>query len=247
MRLRRGIDKKQCEVCSHTFTVKDERYSRTCSRKCAAALRLREGTNSTHGSEADRNKRRAVRNCKAMVRRAQTKVKNALRPCQSGLCGNRGVSYAAKWCEQCRTAFLSLPYGTTGYRSLVCNRCFCHVEPRGKYKAGKYCAECEREVAREQSRRLPSNHRARARRYGCEYDSSVNLSKLMKRDNNQCQYCGVKVVRSREHREDRATLDHVVPMAKGGGHTWNNVKLACWVCNTVKGDEFSGMGAEFLQ
>ena len=30
--------------------------------------------------------------------------------------------------------------------------------------------------------------------------------------------------------------DHVVPLAKGGTHTWDNVKLAHFRCNTLKRD-----------
>jgi 5-methylcytosine-specific restriction endonuclease McrA len=34
-----------------------------------------------------------------------------------------------------------------------------------------------------------------------------------------------------------ATLDHVVPISKGGGITdLNNVVIACWPCNNKKGD-----------
>jgi 5-methylcytosine-specific restriction endonuclease McrA len=33
----------------------------------------------------------------------------------------------------------------------------------------------------------------------------------------------------------RATLDHVVPLALGGTHTWDNVAAAHWFCNMQKG------------
>ena len=34
------------------------------------------------------------------------------------------------------------------------------------------------------------------------------------------------------------TIDHVKPLAKGGSHTWGNVKLACFLCNCRKGSRF---------
>ena len=31
-----------------------------------------------------------------------------------------------------------------------------------------------------------------------------------------------------------ATLDHIIPMSKGGGHTWDNVQIAHAICNSRK-------------
>ena len=36
---------------------------------------------------------------------------------------------------------------------------------------------------------------------------------------------------------DYPTCDHVVPLSKGGDHTYENIRLACWACNTAKGAE----------
>ncbi|PIB36129.1 HNH endonuclease [Reichenbachiella sp. 5M10] len=58
---------------------------------------------------------------------------------------------------------------------------------------------------------------------------------LFKRDQNMCQYCGVK--------ED-LTIDHLIPRSKGGKSVWNNLVTACQSCNSKKGDrnlEHTGM------
>jgi 5-methylcytosine-specific restriction endonuclease McrA len=47
----------------------------------------------------------------------------------------------------------------------------------------------------------------------------------------KCCYCAV-VVRSEE-----ATWDHVVPRSKGGSTSWENIVLACKVCNARKADK----------
>jgi len=47
------------------------------------------------------------------------------------------------------------------------------------------------------------------------------------RDDHTCQYCGL-------HTRD-LTLDHVIPRAKGGKHTWDNLVSACSPCNHRKG------------
>lgn len=37
--------------------------------------------------------------------------------------------------------------------------------------------------------------------------------------------------------EKRLTIDHVVPLSKGGKHEWTNVVTACSTCNNKKGDK----------
>jgi 5-methylcytosine-specific restriction endonuclease McrA len=50
---------------------------------------------------------------------------------------------------------------------------------------------------------------------------------IFARDGWVCQYC--------ESRSD-LTVDHVIPRAKGGGSTWDNVVACCAPCNRRKGD-----------
>ena len=33
------------------------------------------------------------------------------------------------------------------------------------------------------------------------------------------------------------SIDHIIPMAKKGGHVWNNVQIAHIICNSEKGDK----------
>ena len=57
----------------------------------------------------------------------------------------------------------------------------------------------------------------------------VNLTRMnvFKRDNFECQYCGLG---------KDLTLDHVLPKARGGKSTWKNLVTACKRCNAKKGD-----------
>jgi 5-methylcytosine-specific restriction endonuclease McrA len=49
------------------------------------------------------------------------------------------------------------------------------------------------------------------------------------RDGYKCQYCGTKCLIS------ELTYDHVVPRAKGGRTTWENIVTCCYPCNYKKG------------
>ena len=55
----------------------------------------------------------------------------------------------------------------------------------------------------------------------------VNRREVLRRDHHTCQYCG-----SSRH----LTLDHVIPLSKGGQHSWDNVVTACQQCNQRKSD-----------
>jgi len=54
------------------------------------------------------------------------------------------------------------------------------------------------------------------------------------RDRNRCQYCGNKFSSS------ELSLDHVIPISRGGKSTWENVVCACLKCNVQKGNRLPG-------
>lgn len=56
----------------------------------------------------------------------------------------------------------------------------------------------------------------------------VSRYMLYKRDKGKCAYCG------KEISQHEATVDHVIPKARGGEHVWENVVLACKKCNCKK-------------
>lgn len=55
----------------------------------------------------------------------------------------------------------------------------------------------------------------------------LSRENVFKRDSFTCQYCGT---------QKELTLDHLVPKAKGGKSSWNNLVTACKSCNSKKGN-----------
>lgn len=55
-----------------------------------------------------------------------------------------------------------------------------------------------------------------------------NRKNVLRRDGFRCQYCG-------RQRSD-LTIDHVIPIAVGGKHAWENVVACCQRCNNLKAD-----------
>jgi 5-methylcytosine-specific restriction endonuclease McrA len=79
----------------------------------------------------------------------------------------------------------------------------------------------------------------RARMAGVETDPGVTVPALRKIHGDNCCYCGIEMTFTRGKRGDgiaphRATLEHVLPITKGGSHTFANTALACHRCNVTK-------------
>lgn len=105
--------------------------------------------------------------------------------------------------------------------------------------------ECRDEARRVRAKAYGHNHRSRARHYGVEYEP-VDVLKVMSRDNWICQLCGCSAPQAlRGSLNDSAPeLDHVIPLSKGGSHTYDNVQCSCRLCNILKGNM---MNEEYIQ
>lgn len=123
----------------------------------------------------------------------------------------------------------------------VCKNCgveFCQASTG--YNSERYCSErCQfRWTNRIRSEK---RHRTLMDR---KHDKDITLDRLFKRDDGICYLCGGQC--DWNDGEDKngvfvagnnyPSIDHVVPVSKGGTHTWDNVRLAHRLCNTIKRD-----------
>lgn len=108
------------------------------------------------------------------------------------------------------------------------------------YNSEQYCSEkCQkRYVNREKNDKRKDKLKSR------KHDTDITLEKLFKRDGGVCYICGCACDWS-DITEGEGTMiagnmypsiDHVKPVAKGGTHTWDNIRLACRACNIKKRD-----------
>ena len=65
---------------------------------------------------------------------------------------------------------------------------------------------------------------------------------VFERDGWRCQLCGARTPKERRGTyHDRAPeLDHILPLSKGGEHSYANTQCACRRCNHGKGAEPMG-------
>lgn len=90
--------------------------------------------------------------------------------------------------------------------------------------------EAERIRARVLRRRRQADYNARRRAsFYTDRLEAVSRDEIAERDNHLCHICGEWVS------AHDMTLDHVKPLARGGAHTKDNIKLAHKVCNSRKG------------
>lgn len=98
----------------------------------------------------------------------------------------------------------------------------------------KYCSEHCKKCGNGSIKR-------RCKKYGAAFDSSVTPEKIFARDCYKCRICG----RMCDMHDTSwngfigalyPTIDHIIPLAKGGSHTWDNVQCAHAICNSAKRD-----------
>jgi 5-methylcytosine-specific restriction endonuclease McrA len=91
------------------------------------------------------------------------------------------------------------------------------------------CFDCEAE-----RRNVSEARRALAVAIG---DRGIHWSTVGERDGWACHLCLRRVTRKAGTSDERsgAVVDHLVPIAAGGSHTWDNVAVAHWDCNQSRG------------
>ena len=102
----------------------------------------------------------------------------------------------------------------------------------------KYCSvEC-----RKKANNKAGENRRRVMITDAMVDKDITVAGLFKRDNGVCYLCGGKCNTEDYIVRDNVfiagdwypSIDHVVPLVKGGKHAWNNIKLAHRICNSKK-------------
>lgn len=210
-----------CIHCKRLFTRKNDRIG-YCSVACAS-----EAVRTKHGCKRRRGDNTPVGWCSecgklivGMPRRRQCFS------CKQGVVRNR-------YREHARIKRREIHRETWVFQAAwcKCNECGKVWWAFERASRRKFCSE---RCSTRELKRSTNNHRKRARKWGVAYET-IRLADLMARDSGRCVVCGVKVKRTKKHNKRRATLGHIVPVSKGGPHTWDNVQLECWQCNTSKG------------
>ncbi len=221
---RRGKPKpRPCQRCGQVFQPKTYENSSHCSRSCAAL---------------DACDRKATGTFSPIP----------FRPCVQ--CGHefyrRGSGQLCS--EECRKAKARIEYRAArsdlhSPQSAAC------IECGQGFTYSRYSRPtiiCSKRCARRRKIRLdPDGHAARkardraTRRGRLGHDGAELIVPwhVYRDDQWICYLCGDKVDKHKRHPHPQApTLDHVIPLARGGLHVRENVRTAHSICNILKGD-----------
>lgn len=226
-----------CNQCGCQYHPKSKNRNKFCSRECAFEWQRidrarRKAENAPILAERDHLRKEA--------QKAERKANRPIFERECMECGNSFTTHGKN------TRFCSMSCGSrhssrTRYELSVkprpCRICGTEFTPVYGNKCKDMCSEeCQRERARQLRRKYPRNHRSRARRYGVPYEP-VNPLEVFERDKWRCHLCGERTPkRLRGTFDDRAPeLDHIVPLAAGGAHSYANTACSCRACNMAKG------------
>lgn len=124
---------------------------------------------------------------------------------------------------------------------------------RKRQAAARVCAECGKEFVAEygDKRRVYCSHKCltrhnsrigkhvyKARMRGAERCEAIDPIDVFTRDKWRCYLCGRKTDRRLRGTQSALApeLEHIVPIARGGTNTYDNVACACHDCNRKKRD-----------
>jgi hypothetical protein len=206
-----GKSWRDCEVCDQRYRAK-QKEQRTCGRRCGAQI------NSRIIQAAPKSC--AVHWSSCLVCGTWITQLGKV-TCAGGVC--RIQHSLAKQ----RAAYVPTARPTT----VPCEDCGRpHTTP-----TAFNCGVCKRCQKRRKRRLYGENHRQRARHFGVRYEH-VDAQRVFERDRWCCQLCGRKVNRAVKYpHPDYPSLDHVIPMSRGGDHGYANVQCAHFLCNSTKG------------
>lgn len=74
-----------------------------------------------------------------------------------------------------------------------------------------------------------------SKRYPGMHCNRTLVSMILIRQEGRCFYCRRHIVAKTDDKQRKATLDHKVALADGGDPFGDNVVVACWPCNNMKG------------
>lgn len=157
-------------------------------------------------------------------------------------------------------------YFTNRSNSVHCDNCIDEIELektnrisnwKGKHIKCKECGErfemrssrskfCSPECGNKNYYRTKELKRRKRLQENGKINYRINKKRLIEREGDNCKICGKPVdYNDCRHNEDGhfiagpkyPSIDHIIPVAKGGTHTWDNVQLTHKHCNSIKSDK----------
>lgn len=238
---------RECGVCGQSFQSRNpsgkaragvSNEGQFCSRPCAANAQRRY-TSKTVAKRAWKERTRASRGlpplrvvpesteCVACGR--SFRPRTAEQKTCSAACRVQWANHTARQSAQRRDRRDRSPR--------ACQECGEEFTPAYGNKLRSFCSHvCGKRSAK---RRQRKRERARLRMVAVEI---VDPTVVFQRDGWKCQLCGVPTPRKLRGTfgPTAPEMDHILPLALGGEHSYRNCQCACRACNGAKGATAKG-------
>lgn len=255
---------KTCTTCSTEFKTKIS-YAKFCGTRCRGKHNKNNNgfqlvcVNCNKSFKRYENRKFCSLSCRSEHGKERTERKSlvsrmvkAIDPSRHKHCKSCGEYFYAR---QRRSSYCSKDcYSKHCYKKTYqhkCRECGKHYTDNILNSAG-----CSVECKNKWSNRINYMRRYTLKKVNGRRDWDISVERLCKRDSNKCHLCSNKVDKLDKHTNDKGyevygdyypSVDHVIPLAKGGTHTWDNVKLAHRICNSYKSDSESTNNSEQLE
>ncbi len=170
--------------------------------------------------------RATMRNALRMIAASDKLAKLESKPPKPS-CFDCGISVSSHQVARCRACYIAARKASAAPAARVCT-CGQPIKPRCRI-----CSDCATRNNREAKARI--RHRYRLRRTNARHEP-YTLREIAERDNWRCALCRKKVSsRVCYPHPLSGSIDHIVPLSRGGDDVPANVQLAHFRCNASKG------------
>lgn len=214
----------RCVYCGKTFKPKRKYRATFCSQQCS----IRYIALSRFGEP------KAVLRAKILGRlleplRNLAATLHRISECE--ICGKRfiarlGSIYCSETCRRKGTC----DKGRINKGTRLCYQCHKEFDPAPGSIHWKYCSDkCRNKFTRRNQRRARE-----AREWGTASETFSDKS-IFERDGYLCCVCGMPVRTDvRPCHYQAATIDHIIPLSRGGSNMRGNIQTVHFICNSIK-------------
>lgn len=243
----------KCFICGKEFTGRKKKY---CSPECAKEGRRRLDNINWHKRNPGRPKGIVTKVCECCGKKYKV---NAQSYTQAMYCSKRcyeekrarrmGVRSREEYLEKLQGQKEETKKRKELERKKKIKQVVCTVCGKIFRTTGKARITCSKECSEKRKKRKNDKRINEAN----NIDKDITLEKLFKRDKGICYICGgicswedVTIEEGNYTVKDKyPSIDHLIPLSRGGLHSWDNVKLAHFYCNCLKSDSLpSELGLE---
>ena len=205
------VETKVCVICGKAFETALP-HQITCSEECSKENRRRK-----HRRTPEQEPQKYIR-LKYGSEEAYEQYLKKQEEQKKAEAEQRRAEREAEKAERLRTA-----------ECAVCGQAFTTYNPKQK----TCCMACSKKLQyARKDKRIPKEQIV---------DKDITLEALYRRDSGFCYICGRKCDWNDKDGlkvfGKYPTIEHLIPVSRGGLHSWDNVRLACFDCNIKKSDE----------